>query len=101
MLVHEPGQETSPRPKPLSPVRSHDCGERSARTKPSLPPNRISHCERGLFPRPNLLRFPDIFLEGSPKENSRQATIRREPLRHGAAMQCSQLKTNLEFLIRI
>src|ERR1700694_1648723 len=49
------------------------------------------------FPRPNLLRFPDIFLEGSPKENSRQSTIGREPLKHGVAVQCSQLKTNLGF----
>jgi hypothetical protein len=50
-----------------------------------------------VIPRPSLLRFPDIFLEGSPNKTAGNASPRRELFEDGGAAPYSQLKTNLGF----
>src|SRR5260370_42365810 len=91
-----PRRTTSPLPRPWLPAKSHACGERSAKTKPSLPPNRVSHCERGAFHGPAFC-VPRYLLGNSPKDTSDDAyEHRQQRCHHGGRMQRSQLKTDLE-----
>src|SRR5207245_6606527 len=89
----------SPRLTPWSPARPHVCGQRSARTKPSLPPDTVSHCLRGLLHGPAFRVSPISLLEDSPNETPGRTTKLREPSEHERQTPCSQLKTDLGILI--
>src|SRR6266478_8411445 len=74
-----PRRTMSPPPNPWSQSRLRVCEQRTARTEPSLPPNRASRLRAWIFPRPILCAPPDIFLTDWVKETP-DADKRREPV---------------------
>src|SRR5437016_3982927 len=63
-----PRRTMSPPPTRWSQARLHVCEQRSARTKPSLPPNRASRLRGVDFFHGPSCALPDIFLKDSPKD---------------------------------
>src|SRR4051794_16480192 len=74
-----PRRTTSPPPTRWSQARLHVCEQRSARTEPSLPPNRASRLRGVDFFHGPSCALLDIFLTDWVKE-TRDEDKRREPV---------------------
>src|ERR1700687_3135561 len=97
-----PRRTTSPPPKPWSQSRLRVCEQRTARTKPSLPPNKASRfrppnkasrLRAWIFDGP-ACALPDIYLK-TAQRNSRRGRNVGSAFEHGGLTPYSQLNTRL------